>query len=692
MSILQPIKSKNVMLLSASLLVLSACLPDGDSVRGDKRAAIDAQANYYAQAFQQYNNRSLAMLLNSNAWANTATTLNDGPLDATDDPAFASLADGSAAGFVQSAYCRDGADEYHISWFSQQDAAGNVSFKGLGSGNGGVVSSKINTQFSGDGLSIYDDNAPNTLNFINGGQVNGQASVRLTAGCSALDIPNGSAVIAHAIQQPAVNNQSTTEIVTRTTSCHGSNIGSITENITVNINDPQNNPDSLTVNGRTMTRNDLMNSAVSFHDMGGSIVSSTCFDVQYIATKQLDTDAQQGIDYRSFALAGDTVSNALETHLYSSANNINGKPCNSVKEPSVDDDGNIQYDQNGHIIYTSSFDTCGPQTNSIMTRDVRDVVTNKLEPDVETLRHSCGIRPPQAGIQINGKNASLVDIGAYSGQAELTKTTHNYESVEMVNGHAKPGSRKTYSNVSLHGKTLSCSAKDIAKVSCADMYDLSSIPGTKTVTTPNTAFFNAIGTAGNVHTVSLISSRVDASGSPPQWTRNVSVNGWANPTIPLPKDEQYSNWSYQPNSMSCAYTQTRKRETGCGSDYSGGTKTITEKRTATSTSPHALLNWPNNWTTISQDTSKCTGYCPSPKYWKRSENENGTLSALAICVYPTNGGGSGGGGNKTYWDTDGDGFTDSDRCTGSCGGYSGGDWGSSDDGPGGKSHSGASKP
>jgi hypothetical protein len=211
----------SMLLIGASVLTLSACLPE-EEVADNNRDAEFAQAQIalFSQTFQNYSNQSLNAFVNSDVWQMQVANI-EGEIDLT-NAIYGSLNLGNAEDIIQSAYCEVGADSYHLTWFETADTDGNVFLKGLGKAQSGQTALKIKGLIPEDSFAVM---RANQLKKADG------TLLSLGGVCSTLDIPEGSAVATIRIDAPINVAEAQEKMITRAQSCANGENGAIQERV-----------------------------------------------------------------------------------------------------------------------------------------------------------------------------------------------------------------------------------------------------------------------------------------------------------------------------------------------------------------------------------------------------------------------------------------------------------------------------
>ena len=521
----------NFMIVSTSLLVLNACMPEEEDLRNTGTINNNlSQLQLYSQSFQQYSSRSLNAFVNSTAWQLQAAI--EGPIDLS-SAAYGKLNNGEADNYVSSAYCKTNTGEHqHITWFNSSNSDGEFTLKGLGDNSNGVVASNIKKLISADSLATAMPN--DKLKFLDNTQI------KLSNRClDNIDIPKGSIVAVYKLNPPTAVAENVTKTILRVSNCENlSQLGTKTEKISA----------VFTADGKVLANGQLFNSEqdlLNSTSKGWSDVSD-CKASETQINLNTQVNSASAINIHSRSSKSDVIS-ALQTHL----TNIDCLTVESTKTSLADDEQNI--DHTDEVTHYSTCET-GQKIQQMEEANIREI--NVIE---DTISYSCMPRAATEQIVISSnypgiptayRNKDAIHNKAnYSsnGQVVLNKITTVYK-VTTDNGQEIID--KKAKRIDMTGKDINCQAPDNIELTCSNIYS-------------------------DVSEVSTI------SGTGPRFTSTASITGWEDPNIPLPEPVKFTRWTYQNGSMNCSLVQERSRTCSHGA----GTKT------AVITEPNGAIEW-----------------------------------------------------------------------------------------------------
>lgn len=546
--------NRNYLLLGASVIILSACIPEDEvSLSDNQEVLVRSQISHYARSFETYSQRSLNALVNDTSWQASASTYPEGKLlDGLVD-------NGHSEVFVSSALCRVNSTPYHITWFDKTNADGQVSLKGMGASQSGLINARIRQNVSKDHFASSVG-----LNQI---KLNDSAEtvLTLTGGCSTLNIPSNSAVMAISIAEPPLMVGSTTKTVLRNVQCPVGEEGSITQRVNATIT-PEG---QYVVAPRTFNSEaDLLASnAVSWTE-----VSRDCKNLVIANSYQVDDGMNVDlIDSGSTILNGSEQANIVATELVDIA-------CSGFRSVDDDESNNDQSNQDDVIEY----DTCGTTTsiNVITPADVKELTTLRVVEIITDLQCPNNLKGSKGGSvtvsnngnfrgvsgALNGRTGSL-NGGTVVGETSIRKTTKTW--IKTTYDSENQPTETQYETIELRGEDLECSIKpQTLSFSCSQIF-----PG-----------LTLSGGANKGLT----------------FRRNVFYSGWKNPEGMIAADPDKRSWSRYGGALSCEFQETKEKTEDCPAGQEGSGITIKERRLWTASRPGQSPSW-GPWTETSRN-------------------------------------------------------------------------------------------
>ncbi len=519
-------KKNSFILAGVSALVLASCLPQDDAVLSERALEnTESQIQQYSKAFHQFTNRSMNALVNSALWDSGA--VGEGAIDLTNAD-FGSLNLGQSGAYLASAHCKDaGGLSYHLSWFNQADESGNVSLKGLGSGNIGQANMRIKNMMPQGNFGVFDGGAVN----MSDGSV-----FSLEGGCTTLNIPTGTAVAAMSLPTP--NNMAVVEevrTILRADACASGESGGVTQSIQAKfMNDG-------TIRDVASDKPFATESALIDDDtLSWTTIATDCQDNVAGLNRDSMNDSTSLIGsgvIRSFNV--ETTDNNIAAALQENLQTAN---CRRVAL--LDEETGGLNEESEEI-----FQTCGDEIDLAMLENSDTVyLINRRE---DFLTRGCGEISKSSslfnsstehnfgGQMANINSSQLTIMGSpaqLSGSIDIKQVISTWESKVDI-GDGSGGTTRQFETTELEGVSIDCSARVQASMTCAQMYP-------------------AVAGASNVTLL---------SGSPRTYSSVARISGWKEANALIPNDVSYrGGWNLISSSDPCIF-QERTVSSSCSS-------------------------------------------------------------------------------------------------------------------------------
>ena len=508
---MQKYKTTQFLLITASVMVLSSCLPEDETILLEReRTNLEAQLDLYAQTFQTYASRSLNALVSSAVWA--AQTLPEGAIDLS-TPAFGSLSMGNAESYMQSAHCKINGDSYHITWFDAKDDNGELSLKGLGSAQSMRASSKAREYIPVENFAVADGT---TMKFVDG------IEQSLTGPCAALNIPNGSAIAAYKIDTPTKMAMAQEKTILRASNCPAGEQGAITEKINAVFKN-----DGLVLVDRSQYSSE--SEAILNHSSGWDPVSNDC--VSMVAGLNRDIDNKTSNAINAEHLEG--IDGVIKLALLDNLQNMN---CRQLNDVMSSEDREKLYETCEDAGDLNITDGMGIQEKTLLRKEEEVIIAECPTPPLNNGTLTINTSSPlYAGLHPSLNGRSGVQSGEVSGETRLQKITRFYEiSVDYGDRQEK----KETQQVTMKGTDIQCSGTDTLTFTCAQLY-------------PQNA----------------------ATGTGPTFSRNKSLNSWKDADKLIPGEYSHDTWALN-SQLSCSLTEV-SNSGGCGTAIQQRTGTVT---------------------------------------------------------------------------------------------------------------------
>jgi len=489
-------KYSNLLLVSASCLALSSCLPEDESVLSERQLRnVESQIQIYARSFQQYQSRSLNEFVNSATWR--AQVASQGLLP--DDGM------GNASTFLSNAYCEASSGDvaYHLTWFNRADSDNHVSLKGIGTDLIGQTNQKIKSLIPDAQFAIYDGS-----NIVMGDN----SVLSLSPGCS-LDIPTNSAVAAVSLPAPDNLLALDTKTLLRTRACDMPNTqGSITESTEISFTATG---DSITYfyNGSEFSSEDAVTGAVSSADW--AVMSNECvvrMPRMILAesgntANMINTNALAGISGDVSAALSNQLSDIDCVHVGEGEKDVNDldgdgdteefifnnldeefyQTCITESDLDLKDEGDIRelesfetvlmdeltcpietenYAGDGRIIMDSSefFSGISPSLVGVAGQIETDSVSGNLDID-KTVKTFISLVDLGAGLPVIDAASARIAVSDEYGHNEMPN--HSRLQSEICQGQ---DGCSVHNNVRIEGTGGQCMARQTITFSCRNMY------------------------------------------------------------------------------------------------------------------------------------------------------------------------------------------------------------------------------
>lgn len=465
------------LLTGASVLVLTACVPDDDVRVGDADSKADkAQVTMYSQAFQNYSNQSLDAIVNSSLWQ--AQVLPEGEIDLSLAD-FGALDMGDAEAYIQSAHCKIGGESYHLTWFDKADNDGHVFLKGLGKGQSGQTTLAVKNRIPEENFAILKSGV---IEKPSG------TTLALSGACSTLNIPENSAIAAVMIPEPVQISMTQEKLITRMKSCGAGEEGSIMQTINALYSDTG----VIIAGGHSFaSESDVMSSAI-LSDSDWNEVSNTCLVPQESISRVASSTNVDALNMAALSGLSGAISNALK-------DNLSNIECKDVTK---------ETEEENEAQDNKEFDTCNEQVDLDTLTDMSVTEKTLLRQEEEVVLTGC---PAQT--DTNKKEKIVVDLvnnqddfmrisqyldgktGVFkpkdlTGDVTIAKITRFYEVISDYgrgnNSSHEGGGRKSATSdgdctsgvctkeeehVSYEGRDISCQRDQSLTFACNDIFN-----------------------------------------------------------------------------------------------------------------------------------------------------------------------------------------------------------------------------
>lgn len=445
MNVSKPQKFKflrNSVCAATMMVALSACLPDDNASSSyeSEQEFVQAQSEFYANAISQYALQSQNALTNAVSYMDGS--ISSGTLDLSSAD-FGALDLGNAELFIESAFCRTGADTAkHYTWYSSADTDGNFVIKGIGNGHTGYVMSALKDIIDIDTLGIYEEGS---ITMQTGGSTQSVAS-----SCSSLNIPEGAPVIVTDITLPTESDADMKRYEYRTVACSAGEVGSIQQQIMVTYSaDGSRNAGGVSVASDVNIANDDTLPWVTIVNSCEAPSVSASYESQI-------GSSSSGIDFAALvapAAGGDTLSTLQ--------GNLSEVECRELIE-NIDDYGDEQEAQQ------KLYDTCGLEVDVAAVASI--TISDAILESTETVTKDCS---EILGGATTFEDSVDGDIGtahadAWTGDAVYEREIWTYI-VSTSGGPTGPGCGDCEETTSVdvwRGLSIECSRYEQLEIEC----------------------------------------------------------------------------------------------------------------------------------------------------------------------------------------------------------------------------------
>jgi hypothetical protein len=480
---------------------------------------------------------SMTALVNSADWQGSA--FSEGEIN-LNSPNLGNIDLGNMENIISSAYCKaDSGKDLHLTWFSNHDAHGHVSMKGVNSNNIGSLVADIKNFVPAEQIGFYKDD--NTIKMADSPDI-----ITLSENCESITIPTGTVVTFGYLDGPKTNiaNDSSRN-VTRTKECGANYSG----NSVQFLNNVQVMPDGkLMIGSKTFANEALLKADDSL----------PWNNLQNCVEKQIALSLEKKDGTTNLLKDIHTLGNSNDVEKLLVAN-LGAVDCRKTYK--------IEGDKQNKTLYA---DTCESGEG---LKDIEAPIVRHDE-IFEITKLSCPVRKDKVkgkqvtynpstykiGSFFNGSKALLNrnDFGA-SGYVELKKTTYTRTQENLQLG-GEPLKHHRFETV---GQNVSCTARDQLIFSCKEIYS------------------DWLNSSANKN------RKIQVTGPGPIYNAYYKISGWENPETLKLKDGEYSTDWFRTNVMQCKFVESKETSKSCPPGYTGS-KVTHEERTATLKTPRSV--------------------------------------------------------------------------------------------------------